>query len=131
MTLVVFCVIGIGPVAVSTLGAGVGFVGEFLLWFLCSAVFSLSTLGYPPVFTLIGMYMLRCAFLSYLVVTSISLVFLSPFGFARGWVVGLGDVLMNGLNYGERLSALFGPLFFTLGYWYITHRFVSFFSDKY
>ena len=48
----------------STLGAGVYFAGELAAWFLCGAVLSVATLGYTPLFTLVGLYVLRCEFSS-------------------------------------------------------------------
>ena len=74
-------VVGIGLVDGSTLGSGVGFSGELSLWFLCGTVMSVSTLGAPPVFNLERVYVLGCAFSSCLVVGSLSLILLSPFGF--------------------------------------------------
>ena len=77
-------IIGIGLVAGSTLGAGVGFAGDLALRFLCGAVLSVSTPGAPSVFTLGGLYVLGCVFSSRLGVGSLYLLFLSPFGFTRG-----------------------------------------------
>ena len=48
----------------------------------------------------------------------------------EGEVVGVGGVLMTGSNRVERLGALSGPLFFTLGAGSVSHRFISFFSAK-
>ena len=50
--------VGIGLVAGSTLGFGVSFTEDLEFWFLCVAVLSLSTLGYPHVFTLRGLHVL-------------------------------------------------------------------------
>ena len=79
-------VVGIGLVAVSTLGAGVSFAGELTFWFSCGAFFFVSTLGSPPVFTLGVLHVLGCAFLSCLSVGSLSLILLSLFGFTSGGV---------------------------------------------
>ena len=46
-------VVGIGLVADSTLGYGVGFTVELLFLLLCGVVLSVSTLRDPPVFTLV------------------------------------------------------------------------------
>ena len=75
-------VVGIGLVAGSTLGAGVGFAGDLALRFLCGAVLSVSTPGAPPVFTLGGLYVLGCVFSSFLGGGLLSLIFLRPFDFA-------------------------------------------------
>ena len=76
-------VFGIELVVGSTLGSGVFFTGDFVPWFLCGVVLSVSILGLPPVFTLGVLYVLDCACLSSLGVVSLSLLFLCPFvGFA-------------------------------------------------
>ena len=123
-------VIGIVLVSGSTPKAGAGFSGELELWFLCDSVLSVYALEAPHVFTLGGLYVLGYAFSFCLDVGSLSLLFLVTFGFTRGGVVGVGGVLMTGLNRGKRLGALSVSLFFTLRAGSISHRFISFFSAK-
>ena len=82
-----FGVFGVELVVGSTLGSGVVFAGYFVSLFLCGVVLSVSTLGYPPVFTLGVLYVLalacECSFC--LGVGSLSLLFPRPFfGFAWG-----------------------------------------------
>ena len=45
-------VVGIGLVDGSTLGSGVGFLGDLGSWFLCGLMLFVSTLGYPLLITL-------------------------------------------------------------------------------
>ena len=74
--------------------------------------------------------MLECEFSYFLGVGLLSFLLLIPFGFTQGGFVGVGNVLMTGLNHGKRLGALSGPLFFILRAGTISHRFISFFSEK-
>ena len=73
--------------------------------------FSITTLRYPPIFTVGVLDMLGCVFLPWLGVGSLSLVFLCSFGFDDGGISGLDGVIMTELNRGERLGALSGLLF--------------------
>ena len=73
--------------------------------------------------------MLGCVFSSFLGGGLLSLIFLRPFDFALGFFVSVGGVLMTGLNRGEHLYALSGPLFSTLGSIYLSHRLIYFFSE--
>ena len=81
-------VVGISLIYGSTLGFGIDFAGELSLWFLCGEVLHFSALGALPVFNLGVLYMLGCAFPSFLGVGSLSLVFLGLFGFTQGGVGG-------------------------------------------
>ena len=54
----------------------------------------------------------------------------SIFGFTWGGFVGACDVLMLVLIHGERLGAISGLIFFTLGAGIILHRIISLFSEK-
>ena len=92
--------------------------------------FSISTLGDPPFYTLGVLCVLGCEFSSYLVVGSLCLIFLNPFGFVQGGVVGVGGVIMAGLNCGKHFGTLSGPLIFTLRAGSISRRFISFISAK-
>ena len=80
-------VVDIGLVAGSTLGVGVGFARELEFWFLYGVVLSVSTLGAPLVFTLIVLHVVGCTFSSCLVVGSLYLLFIIPFGFTHGFVL--------------------------------------------
>ena len=64
----------------------------------------------PLVFTLIGMHLLGCEFSYCLGVISLSFIFLRPFGFIHGMFAGVGSVIMNESNRGERLGALYESL---------------------
>ena len=131
-SVVFFGVIGIGLVFGFTLRSGVDFSGELILWFLCGAVLSVSILGAPPpVFTLVILYALGCSFPSYLGVGSLYFFFWVHLDSLKGGFVAVGGVLMNVLNCGKRLGALFGPLFLTLRYGSVSHHFIYLFSKKY
>ena len=61
----------------------------------------------------------------------LSLIFMSPFfGFGLGGFILSGGVIIIGFNCGERLGALSGLLFFTLVSSILSHRLISFFSEK-
>ena len=61
---------------------------------------------------------------------TLSLILLIPFGFTYGGFSWVGGVIMTGLNCGEHLGALSGPLFPTLGDGSVSYRFISLFSEK-
>ena len=63
---------------------------------LCGMVLSVYTLRAPPVFTLRGLHVLGCAVSPNLGLGYLSLVFLIPFGFARGGGSGVGGVICLG-----------------------------------
>ena len=58
------------------------------------------------------------------------LLFLIPFGFDWGVFVGVGSVLKTGLNRGERLGDISGPLFFTPLSGSVSYHFISFFLAR-
>ena len=89
-----------------------------------------STLGDPPVFALRWLYVLGCACSSCLGVGLLYLILLSPFGFTWGGFVGVGVVIMTGLNCGECLGALYGLLLSNFRASSVSQRFVSFFLEK-
>ena len=94
---------------------------------MCLSVFTLRD---PPVFTLGVLYVLGCSFSSYFGFGSLSLIFLRPFDFSWEGFVRVNGLLMSGLKRGENLVVLSVLLLFTLAAVFVSHRFISFFSEK-
>ena len=122
-------VVGIGLVAVSTLGDGANLQESWKCGFMWCGFVCLQ----PRISLCIHPYSITCVTVRIFILFGCGLTlfaFPDPIWIQSRRFVRVGGVIINGLNCDGNFGALSGTLCFTLIYGSISHRFISFFSEN-